>query len=289
MNLLFYFLTGLVQGLTEFLPVSSSGHLVLFQHLYGKSEMQENHLINVMVHLGTMIAIIIVFRKKIAGLIIDFFRIPSMIKKNGLKYTMSYHSVRFIFAVIIGSVPAFFVGYFLHDQITNMNSILVVGFMFLITASLLFVSKLLDDKDINNNTNNNEYDTKQSKVLTILKGFIIGIAQAVAILPGISRSGSTIVTGRFLGLDRDTASSFSFIMSLPAIFGASVLELSKAAKMEFANINLVGIFIGFTVSLVVGWLSLTFLISFIKKGRLYYFGFYLTFISAVCLISYFVI
>ncbi len=280
MVLLFYFLTGLIQGLTEFLPVSSSGHLVLFQHIYGREGLsEENHFLNVMVHLGTVIAIIIVFRKQIKDLIVGFFSIPSMIRKNGLKATMSDKSVRFIIAVIVGTIPAVFVGYFLRDQISGISSILFIGFMFLITALLLFISKIFDGESYE--------DTEKGGLLSVLKGFIIGIAQAIAILPGISRSGSTITTGRFLGLNRETSASFSFILSLPAIIGASILELTKAVGDGFYGINIVGIIIGFLTSLFVGAISLIFLIRFINKGKFHYFGFYLIIVSMVCFVLFF--
>ncbi len=294
MNLLFHFLTGLIQGLTEFLPVSSSGHLVLFQHLYGRGGLEENLFLNVMVHLGTMVAIIVVFRKLLKELIIDFFSIPKMIKKDGFKSTMSQHSIRFILAVIVGSVPAFFVGYFLHDQISGINSLLFVGFMFLITAMLLFASRIFDKKESqrsdesSSKTSDSYGNIEQGRILSIPKGFVIGIAQAIAILPGISRSGSTISTGRLVGLNRDTAASFSFLMSLPAIFGASILEFVKVSNAGFSGIDIVGVLIGFITSLIVGWISLVFLIRFIKKGKFYYFGFYLVLVSLVCFIFHFI-
>jgi undecaprenyl-diphosphatase len=237
-----------------------------------------------MVHLATMIAIIIVYRKTIKRLLIDVFSLPRNISREGFKNAFKQKNIRFVIAIIIGTIPAFFIGFYLRDWFTIIeNNLLVVGFMFLITALFLLLSKLFDKVK---SDDNEESIDKKGKV-KIKQGFIIGIAQAAAIMPGISRSGATITTGRILGLDRETAASFSFIMSLPVILGASALELVKAIENGLEGINILGVSIGFIMALVVGWISLVFLLKFIKKGKFYYFGFYVLLVSIVCFILYF--
>ncbi len=282
MEFLFYLIIGIIQGLTEFLPISSSGHLVLFQNIVGMENIIENHFLNVMVHFGTMIAIIIVFRKKILSLFHNFISLPKDVKEMGFKEAINQPNIRFIIAIIIGTIPAFLVGFYLRDWLTSLeNNLLVVAFMFLITSIILFTSKIFDSKD-----SNRIRDVDDNRI-GIIQGLLIGIAQSIAILPGISRSGSTITVGRMVGLERDTAASFSFLLSLPAILGASILELYKSIEIGLHNINIFGIILGFVSSVLVGWISLVFLLKFIKKGKFYYFGFYVVIISIISFIIYF--
>lgn len=279
--MLIYFIIGLIQGLTEFLPVSSSGHLVLIENIIDYFDTNvslleiDSHFLNVMVHFGTMIAVIIVFRKKIWQLIKEFFKIPYHIKNEGFKNTVKRPDTDFIIAVIIGTIPTVIIGFFIRDFAKSIeNNLLYVGIFFLLTAFVLFLSTLFD-----------KGSKKYSKKIGVIKAFIIGITQGIAVLPGISRSGVTITTGLGLELDRETSASFSFILSLPAILGATILEITE---VDFSNVNITGTIIAFLVSLIIGYLSLKILMRFIKRGKFFYFGFYVLLASALAFVFHFV-
>ncbi|MFW5891107.1 MAG: undecaprenyl-diphosphate phosphatase [bacterium] len=279
MELLKYIIIGIVQGLTEFLPISSSGHLVLIQSIFTKVgsfsiEGVENHFLNVMVHLGTMIAIIIVFHKRILNLLKEFISIPANVKKDGWKVTLKRPDLLFIIAIIIGTIPTVIIGLLLRNWVKNIEGgLFIVAFMFVITGTILVLSKFFEEM-------NNKRSLVQNNVSPI-KAFIIGIVQGLAVIPGISRSGITITTGVASGINREEAASFSFILSLPAIFGASLLEI---IKVDLANINIIGVMTAFIISLIVGYLALKFLIKFIRQGKFYYFAIYVFIIAIISFI-----
>lgn len=286
LELIKYVILGIVQGLTEFLPVSSSGHLVLIENIpnFSLEGATNNHFLNVIVHFGTMIAVIIVFREKIWELIKEFLTIPIHIKNEGLKKAFNRPNTRFIIAVIIGTIPAIIVGLILREYMKLIeNNLLIVGCMFLVTAIILFVSKIFDDKA-------KKTEDEESGKLTITKAISIGVAQSIAIMPGISRSGTTITTGRAMGLSKDISASFSFILSLPAIFGATVLEILDILDViqnegiNKLNINVFGTSIAFVFSLIIGIIALKFLIHFLRQGKFFYFGFYVLAISIICFV-----
>lgn len=271
MEILRFAILGIIQGLTEFLPVSSSGHLSLFQHIFNLASTIDNHFLNVMLHLGTMIAIIIVYREKIWNLIKEFFSIPYNIKKDGLKETFSRTNTNFILAIIIGTIPTGIIGFYLRDWVKIFETnLLIIAFMFLFTAIVLFLSRLFEK------TKGQNYEK-----ISILQALLIGIFQGIAVIPGISRSGITIGAGVGLKLKRETAASFSFILSLPAIIGATILEF---VNIDFSKINIEGTILAFILALVIGWISLKFLLGFIRKGKFFYFGFYVLVISIITFI-----
>lgn len=234
MSLLQSLLLGLIQGLTEFLPVSSSGHLVIFQHLFQLSEPPV--VFDILVHLATSLAVIVVV-------------FDSLIKIN-LK------QIKFI---VLASIPAAILGLFLNSQIeTLFSSLKLVGFTLLGTSAILFSTKLIK--------------TKKIKKLNFKNTFLIGLSQALAIFPGISRSGSTIVTGLHTGLSPKTAFNFSFLLSLPAIFGAQLLQLNKLVNLsppQFPNL-----IVGFISAFISGFFALKLLKKFVTNSKLHYFGYY---------------
>jgi undecaprenyl-diphosphatase len=290
LEILKYILRGIVQGLTEFLPISSSGHLVLIENIpnFSLEGATDNHFLNVIVHFATMIAVIIVFRVRIWELIKEFFTIPIHIKNEGLRNALRRPNTRFIIAIIIGTIPTIIVGLILRKYMEFIEkNLLIVACMFLVTAIVLFLSKIFDDRAKTDETENPD------KLITIKRAVSVGLAQSIAIMPGVSRSGITITTGRGVGLSKDIAASFSFILSLPAILGATVLEIAdiidviQTNGVDKLNIDVLGTTLAFVFSLVVGVISLKFLIKFLKQGKFFYFGFYVLAISIVCFVMAF--
>ncbi|MFP4164751.1 MAG: undecaprenyl-diphosphate phosphatase [Chitinispirillaceae bacterium] len=238
---------GIIQGLTEFLPVSSSGHLVLAQHFFGIKQ-EQSLIVEVLLHLATGIAVLYVFRNDIIDLIRGIFSTDQLKRKDSLTYSGW---------IILGTIPAAFAGVFLKDMFEGFfNSPLLASGMLMVTALLLFFS-------------GNRKDSPGT--LTAWKVIAIGLIQATAITPGISRSGSTIAMALLIGVSREEAGRFSFLLSLPAIFGAALLEMKGISAVSLSAASLIG---GFTASLVVGILALKLLLTFVKKGKLHYFGYY---------------
>jgi undecaprenyl-diphosphatase len=240
---------GLIQGLTEFLPVSSSGHLVIFQHLLNLSEPPV--VFDVLVHLATSLAIIIVLFKSL------------------IKITLKQITI-----IVVASLPAAIIGLLLNSQIEQLfSSLKLVSFALLITAAFLFSTKLQPKAD-------RPLDDKNKKI-NFKNSILIGFSQALAIIPGISRSGSTIVTGLHTGLSPSTAFNFSFMLSLPAIFGAQLLQINKLASLS--SLELPSLIIGFITAFASGLLALNLLKRFVINGKLHYFGYYCLVLSALTL------
>lgn len=209
---------GIVQGLTEFLPVSSSGHLTILEHLFSI----ETNLVffNVAVHAGTLVATLIYFRKKLLNL-----------TTSALSGDAS--SLRYILLIFIASVPAGIVGILLSDTIDRIfASTILVGVGYIITTAALFY--------LSHKFSHNDSSHEDAKQLTFIDALIIGIFQAVAIIPGVSRSGLTIVAGAYRKLDIDEAFDFSFILSIPAISGALLLQASDVASTTHAQAAVIG-------------------------------------------------
>lgn len=246
MELISYIFLGLIQGFTEFLPVSSSGHLVLMQHFLKMTE--DNLLFDTILHLGTAFAILIVFRKDLQQIITGLYSTDQQQRKDSWWYSTM---------IIVGTIPAGVVGVFFKDQLEqlfiNPNA---AGIMLFVTAALLFFSA-----------------TRKSgtRSLTLGIAFLIGISQALAIIPGISRSGSTIATALLLGIARPEAGRFSFMLALPAIFGAALLHVGDISGM---SLPIAAIIAGLVTSFVAGYFALKLLLHFVDRGKLFYFGFY---------------
>jgi undecaprenyl-diphosphatase len=240
---------GLLQGLTEFLPVSSSGHLELGSALFGLNE-GDNLTFSILVHGATVLSIIVVFRQDILNLIV-----------NVLKFQWN-EETKFVLLILASAVPVAVVGLLFEEQIEALftGNVLFVGFMLLITATLLFLTRFVKktDKDVN-----------------LFRALIIGIAQTIAVLPGISRSGATIATALFLGVDKQKATRFSFLMVLVPILGATFLQVLKLSSADPANsISTLPLIIGFIAAFVSGLFACRWMIEIVRKGNLMYFSIY---------------
>jgi len=262
---------GIVQGLTEFLPVSSSGHLVLFQNLFGLKEPEL--LFDICLHIGTLSAVIIVFYRDILEIITALVRMPTQVKPAGglLRLCQVDPSIRMALLIVIGSVPTAIIG-LLFKKITDQlfGSTTIVGCMLIVTGILLWLTRRIRTSG------------RPIGQTTLKDALIIGIVQGLAILPGISRSGSTISTALFLGVDRKLAGRYSFLLSIPAIVGALVLGLD--APELATTIPLATIITGSVASALVGWLALVILLRVVDRGQLHRFAPYCWLVGIVTLV-----
>lgn len=267
MDILNAIILGLVQGLSEFLPISSSGHLVLAAHILNFQE--EGIAFEVFVHFGTLLSVFVAFRKEIKKMIIAPFAIwISKSNDSELKEFLNWD-----FYIIIGTIPAVIIGLFFKDQIESIfSSVIIVLIMLSITAGIMISSRFLPVSD---------------KPLTKSNSFIIGIAQAFAILPGVSRSGSTIVTALAFGINRENAAKFSFILSIPAVLGATILKTRDLMAVPLAQSEIIQLVIGAIAAFVSGYFAIIWLIDLVKKGKLEWFGYYCLILSIVGFIWYF--
>lgn len=250
---------GIIQGLTEFLPVSSSGHLVLFSQLFN---VQGSSLVfEVMVHVGTLLAVLVVFRADVWSLVVAFFKLLRK-PRDAKRLVNEDPGVRLLMAIVLGTIPAVVVGLLLKEQIEQLfRSSLLVGFMLIVTGTILYV------------TERYKVTVKGLAKMSIKDAVIIGCGQAVAIIPGISRSGTTIAVGLFRGLDRESAARFSFLLAIPTILGALVLSLEELF-LGTTVINLGVLAAGFVAAAVTGYLAIHLLLDAVKKGRLTWFSYY---------------
>ena len=247
---------GLVQAVTEFLPVSSSGHLRIIEYFINYHA--ENILsFEVALHFGTFLATCLIFYKDIIKAITGFFKGLKDVK-NSIKNDEGF---RTSIMVIIASIPVAVVGPLLEKYLSNLE-LQRIGLNLIITGCILLLTRKLDKNTYSN-------DSKNIFTMTYYNAFVIGLAQAAAVFPGISRSGMTISAALFLGLNRDLAGRFSFLISLPAIFGALILSIK-----DIADFNITYALIGFVTAFVFGIIALKFLLVFLKKGKLFFFGFY---------------
>lgn len=251
---------GVLQGITEFLPISSSGHLVLGESLLGL-EMGMLKSFDVVVHLGTFSAIIIYFWKDVVGLFKGLFSYAGLTKKS--PGVTEYRNL--IGYILIGTVPAVLVGLFLEDSIDFLfRSTFYVGLWMIIVGEVFLLAEWASKK------------FKKEEDLNWKKSIVIGVAQSVALIPGVSRSGSTIAAGLFQGISREKAARFSFLLALPAIFGAGLLTGVKEFRAGGGlDVEFLPLVIGFTASAVAGFASVYFLMKFLKKHSLNVFAYYL--------------
>jgi undecaprenyl-diphosphatase len=260
------FFLGAVQGLTEFLPVSSSGHLTLAQHFLGK--VSQGLTFEIAVHFGTVLSILIVYRKVIGRVLLDLLK---FVRGQGLNAGTELTGY-----VVLASVPAAIVGIGFKSFFEELfSSLSVIAFGFFVTGTILFATKSKPDMS----TDEDLFSISERLKIKWWQALVIGLAQAVAITPGISRSGSTIGAGLLVGLDRRTAALFSFMMAVPVILGAAVLELRHVAELTSSDIKALAI--GVVTALVFGYLSLRIVVQFVKRGRVHYFGYYVWVLSAV--------
>ena len=259
---------GIVQGLTEFLPISSSGHLVIGSELL---DFQEKGIaFDVFLHLGTLLAVVLVFRKEILGMIVAPFLYLKGERGDGVM-----HDLRWDLYVIISVLPAVVVGLFFKDTIEQMFSSLALVFVMLLVTGMLMVSS--------------RYLRSKGLTLQGRHALIIGCAQAMAILPGLSRSGSTIFTGMALGLDRQLVARFSFIMSIPAILGSMVLQLGDLIENPPTSSAFINIAAGTGASALAGYFAIILLLDIVRRNRLEWFGYYCLLLGLIGMIYIYVL
>ena len=264
---------GVIQGLTEFLPVSSSGHLVLFQKIFGLK--QAELFFDVGVHLGTLVAVIAVFRREIKNILAALIRLGSLAgpKEAILPKIESDPQLKMALMIVIGSIPTAILG-FLFAGIADrlFASEMITGLMLIVTGLLLWLTRRTKAS----------VDQARSDRLTPKNALIIGMVQGVAIIPGISRSGSTISIGLLLGIDREMAARYSFLLSIPAIVGAGLLSLKGGISQPELAIRapLLG---SFTAALV-GYAALKSLLQLVKKGRLHVFAPYCWLVGTLAIV-----
>jgi len=250
---------GIIQGLTEFLPVSSSGHLELAKAVLGDQSLPEESLLfTVVLHFATALSTIVIFRKEIAEIF------------TGLLQFKWNEQAEFSVKIILSMIPAAVIGVIFNDQIEALFSrqILLVGAMLILTGLLLFLA------DRAKNTN---------KKVTYSSALLIGISQAIAILPGISRSGATISTSVLLGIDRERAARFSFLMVVPLILGKMAKDLLEGgiAKSQMEILPLV---LGALAAFISGLIACQWMISLVKKSQLIYFSFYCLIVGTIAIL-----
>lgn len=252
---------GLIQGLTEYLPVSSSGHLAIGSALFGV-EGEENLAFTVVVHVATVFSTLVILWKEI-----------DWIFKGLFKFQMN-DETRYVINIIISMIPIGIVGVFFKDEVEAVfgSGLMVVGCCLLLTATLLTFSYY--------------YKPRQKATISKRDAFIIGLAQACAVLPGLSRSGSTIATGLLLGDDKAKLAQFSFLMVIPPILGEALLDSMKLMKGEAiaGDIPTLSLVVGFLAAFVSGCLACKWMINIVKKGKLVYFGIYCAIVGILTLI-----
>lgn len=242
---------GLIQGLTEYLPVSSSGHLAIGAALFGING-EDNLTFTVMVHVATVLSTLVILWKEIDWIVKGLF-----------KFQLN-EETKYFLNIVVSMIPVGIVGVFFKDKVEEVfgSGLLIVGCMLLVTALLLTFSYYAKPR--------------QQDKISMKDAFIIGLAQAVAVLPGLSRSGSTIATGLLLGNKKEKLAQFSFLMVIPPILGEALLDVIKGLKGEEAmgGIDTIPLIVGFLAAFISGCLACKWMINIVKKGKLVYFGIY---------------
>ena len=251
---------GVVQGLTEYLPVSSSGHLAIISNFFG-IEGEESLMFTIAVHVATVLSTLVMLWKEI-----------DWILKGLFKFKMN-DETKYVLNIIVSMIPVGIVGVFFKDKVEEVfgSGLLIVGAMLLLTAVLLIFSYYAKPR--------------QKERISLWDAFVIGVAQACAVMPGLSRSGSTIATGLMLGNKKEKLAQFSFLMVIPPILGEALLDVLKAAKGEdvMGDIGLLPLCVGFVAAFLSGCFACKLMISIVKKGKLVYFGIYCAVIGAAVL------
>ena len=255
---------GLLQGFTEYLPVSSSGHLAIGSYLFG-IEGEENLAFTVAVHVATVLSTFVILWSEIAWIV-----------KGVFKFEMN-DEMKYFFNILVSMIPVGVVGVFFKDTVEEIfgSGLLIVGIMLLVTAALLTFSYYAKPR--------------QREKIGLLDAFVIGLAQAAAVMPGLSRSGSTIATGLLLGNKKEKLAQFSFLMVIPPILGEALLDVLKAVKGEeaFGGIDTLPLVVGFLAAFVSGCLACKWMINIVKKGKLVYFGVYCAIVGVITIICNF--
>lgn len=261
---------GVLQGLTEFLPVSSSGHLVLLQNLFGIHEPEL--LFDICLHMGTLAAVCLIFFTEIREIFGLLIRLPAMTAEaGGIRALLSRNEqARIAFFIVAGSVPTAVLGLLFHSAADRIfGAVWIVGIMLMVTGTFLWFTRKTGPGG------------RSLAAMTLSDALAIGLIQGIAIIPGISRSGATISLALYLGIDRDVAGRYSFLLSIPAILGALVLQIDAGIT---PSISTVSILIGTAAAAGVGWVALKLLLKIVKSGRLYRFAPYCWTVGVVVLV-----
>lgn len=264
MNDLQAFLLGLIQGLTEYLPVSSSGHLSILSSILDVDG-ADNLAFTVVVHVATVLSTLVIFWKQIVWIFRDLFKFSW---NEGTRYAA---------LIVVSMIPVGIVGVFFKDKVEEIfgAGLLVVGIMLLLTATLLAFSYFAKPR--------------QRERITFKDAIVIGLAQACAVMPGLSRSGSTIATGLLLGNKKEKLAQFSFLMVIPPILGEALLDILKMAKSGVASvmgdIPVSALVIGFVTAFVFGCVACRWMVDIVKRGKLIYFAIYCAVVGAVTILA----
>jgi len=262
MSFLQSIILGIIQGLTEFLPVSSSGHLVLAGHFFGLEE-RGDIVFEIFLHLGTALAVIVFYRKTLWELLKSLF-----IWKKTIDSQVHYHNRMMIIYILVATLATIGIYLPFNDILESLFSEpLIVAIMLSVTGVIVFSSDLIKDRAI------------PARSMGLMRSVFIGIGQGIAIIPGISRSGTTISFSLMTGIKRQDAAMFSFLLSLPAILGANIIEFKALAMLEKAM--LMKYVSGFLCSFLVGYAVIAILIDLIRRSKLKYFAFYCWFVSII--------
>ncbi|CAL2085945.1 undecaprenyl-diphosphate phosphatase [Tenacibaculum sp. 190524A05c] len=259
MNIIEAIILGIIQGLTEFLPVSSSGHLELAKAILGDTSVPEESLtFTVVLHFATALSTLVIFRKEVAEIFKGLFQ---------FKWNEEF---QFSLKIVISMIPAVIVGLFFEEQLESLfgGKILFVGFMLLVTAVLLLLADRAKNTD---------------KSVSFSNSLVIGISQAIAMLPGISRSGATISTSVLLGIDRTKAAKFSFLMVVPLIFGKIAKDI-LGGDINFQSSEIIPMSAGFVSAFVAGLLACQWMIALVKRSKLSYFSIYCAVVGIIAIV-----
>ena len=254
---------GIIQGLTEYLPVSSSGHLAIGQALFGMDDGADNLMFTVAVHVATVLSTLVILWSEIDWILRGLFKFELNAET---KYALN---------ILVSMIPVGIVGVFFKDYVEEIfgSGLLVVGCCLLITASLLTFSYFAKPR--------------QKEHISWKDALIIGIAQAIAVLPGVSRSGSTIATGLLLGNKKESLAKFSFLMVIPPILGEALLDVMKAVKGEavLGGIEALPLTLGFLAAFLSGCVACKWMINIVKRGKLIYFGIYCAVVGVITILA----
>ncbi len=270
---------GIVQGLTEYLPVSSSGHLAIGQYFFG---IQEGNLIfTIAVHVATVLSTLVILRKEVAWLFVGCYNSI----RNGFEWNAE---MRYMVAIILSMIPVGIIGVFFKDYVEEIfgSGLLIVGCMLILTAILLSFSYFYTKSRCKEK--NNCPKSSEKEEISLIDAFIIGLSQACAVMPGLSRSGTTIATGLLLGNKKEKLAQFSFLMVIPPILGEALLDCLKVAKDGYETVcgglSPFALVVGFVSAFVFGCIACKWMIGIVKKGKLIYFAIYCAIVGVVTVV-----
>ena len=267
---------GILQGLTEYLPVSSSGHLAIGQALFGLDDGASNLTFTVLLHVATVLSTLVILWQEIVWIFKDLFTKQPWSSYQGLN-----GGTKYAINILISMIPVAIVGFFFKDKVEEVfgSGLLIVGIMLLVTASLLAFSYFAKPR--------------QKETISPLHAFIIGIAQACAVMPGLSRSGSTIATGLLLGNKKEKLAQFSFLMVIPPILGEALLDVKDIFEVGFSEamsgISPVAAIVGFLAAFISGCFACKWMLNIVKKGKLIWFAVYCAIVGLLAIVLPFVL